>query len=239
MDKYGATFDEMVQKKKEKGVNDLKQKISTLCHSTTSTVTDVNHSTQPNPDVIGPLPSVLPDADVTSALNNSNIVLNVNPTRAKVSYTCNNSELTISHSIINGQCLPVTGNSSGFNIVIDNWDMRQEVKNMTSENQNVDIHWVNHNIVENRVSGNHPADDKPTKDIKDLQNKDLLPSMADHKALYDNYIIHIQRILVKRIPSFKCLVECVPKHIKHKHFEEMNQKSKKVIKTLSMVIILR
>jgi hypothetical protein len=105
--------------------------------------------------------------------------------------------------------------------------MRQEVRNMTSENQNVDIHWVNHNIVENRVSGNHLADDKPTKDIKDLQNKDLLPSMADHKALYDNYIIHIQRILVKRIPSFKCLVECLPKYIKHKHSEEMNQKSKK------------
>ncbi|CAB4010562.1 Hypothetical predicted protein [Paramuricea clavata] len=52
--------------------------------------------------------------------------------------------------------------------------------------------------------------------------------MADHKALYDNYIIHIQRILVKRIPSFKCLVECAPKYIKHKHSEEMNQKSKKM-----------
>ena len=30
----------------------------------------------------------------------------------------------------------------GVNFVIDNIDIRQNVKNMTEENQNVDCHWV-------------------------------------------------------------------------------------------------
>lgn len=99
---------------------------------------------------------------------------------------------------------------------------------MTSDHQNTDIHWVNHNIVENRVSGNHLPDDKSVKNIMDVENKDLIPSIADHKELYNNYLVHIQRILTKRIPSLEGLSSNVPKHIKHKHSEEMSKKSKKV-----------
>ena len=241
MDEYGITFDKMVQNEKEKGVEDLKKQVNKSCHTTTLTnaAGHVSNANLSNPEILTPLPSVTPvTAVVTGTLNSSNLVLNVNLTRAREAITCNDSELQISCSIVDGRCLPTTtsaaesaGQSSGFNVVVDNWDMKQEVRNMSSQHQNVDIHWVNHSIVENRVSGNHLPDDKPVKDIKDVQNKDLLPSMADHKALYDNYIIHIQRILVKRIPSLKCFAECVPKHIIHKHSKEMNQKSKKVITT--------
>lgn len=118
--------------------------------------------------------------------------------------------------------------SNGFSVVVDNWDLRQEVRHMTSDHQNTDIHWVNHNIVENRVSGNHLPDDKPVKNIMDVENKDLIPSIVDHKELYNNYLVHIQRILTKRIPSLEGLSSNVPKHIKHKHSEEMSKKSKKV-----------
>ena len=51
--------------------------------------------------------------------------------------------------------------SNGFQFVIDNLDLRQEVKDMTSDNQNKDYHWTNMNFVMNRVSGLHLADDEP------------------------------------------------------------------------------
>ena len=99
---------------------------------------------------------------------------------------------------------------------------------MTSDHQNTDIHWVNHNIVENRISGNHVPDDKPVKDITDIENKDLIPLIADHKELYNNFLTRIQRVLTKPIPSMQCLTSNVSKHIRHKHSKEMSKKSKKV-----------
>lgn len=39
---------------------------------------------------------------------------------------------------------------------------------MTEDNQNKDLHWVNHVKITNRVSGNHLPDDKPTLDSCNL-----------------------------------------------------------------------
>ena len=36
---------------------------------------------------------------------------------------------------------------SGMQFVIDNFDLRQDVRDMTCENQNKDYHWTNHNCV--------------------------------------------------------------------------------------------
>lgn len=41
----------------------------------------------------------------------------------------------------------------GFVISFDNLDIHLDRKNMTMESQNKDFHWVNHQMVENRVSG--------------------------------------------------------------------------------------
>lgn len=108
---------------------------------------------------------------------------------------------------------------------------------MTSDHQNTDIHWVNHNVVENRVSRNKSPDNKPIKNIADVENKDLIPCIADHKEPYNNFLVHIQRILTKRIPSLQCLSGNVPKHIKHKHSNEMRKKSKKVIDQSSVCLL--
>ena len=74
-------------------------------------------------------------------------------------------------------------------------------------------------------------------DVADVQNKDLIPSMADHKALYDNYLVHIQHILVKQIPALQCLGNHVPKHRKQRQSEEMSKQSKKVLDYNSIVFI--
>ena len=139
----------------------------------------------------------------------------------------------VSCSISEGHCSAIANSTVepkyGFCIVVDDWDMRQEVRHMPSDHQNSDIHWVNHNVIENRVFGNHLADARPIMVVANVQNKDLIPSMADHKALYDIYLVHIQHILVKRIPALQCLRNHIPKHIRQRHSEEMSKQSKKVL----------
>lgn len=116
----------------------------------------------------------------------------------------------------------------GENFVVDNIDIRQNVCNMTEANQNMDYHWVNGNIVVNRVSGNHLPDDGPIKDILDVESSEILPSAQDHMAYAKLLKVHIQRILVKRIPCLEYLRDYVVQHIPHIHKNEMQKETKKV-----------
>lgn len=121
-----------------------------------------------------------------------------------------------------------TGCSEGQNFVIDNLDLRQNVSNMTEENQNLDYHWVNGNIICNRVSGNHLPDDGPIQDVMDVEMSEVLPGPDDHLAYAKNLKVHIQRILVTRLPCLETLKGCVVQHIPHPHQKEMHTQSKKV-----------
>ena len=117
----------------------------------------------------------------------------------------------------------------GVNFVIDNIDIRQNVNNMTEENQDLDCHWVNANVIFNRVSENNLADDGSMKDVMNVDNLEVLPNMDDHLAYRKNLKVHIQRILVKRIPCLRHLQDSVLMHIPHstctyKRREKTNQK---------------
>ena len=93
--------------------------------------------------------------------------------------------------------------SPGCKYVIDNFDLYQKVRTMTQSNQNVDIHWVNHNRIINRVSGNHLSDNMPTHDILQLESAKIIPSANEHMLQRSNYITLIERILVSSIPCLK------------------------------------
>lgn len=206
MDEFAETFDNILEKGKQKGCEMLKRTVNARPYLYGDATTPVAQQDRCDPQ--------MPTTNQTCTPVNT-----IHPSQAVTQEKC-------------GDCSPIDAAiinpSNGFSVVVDNWDLRQEVRHMTSDHQNTDIHWVNHNIVENRVSGNHLPDDKPVKNIMDVENKDLIPSIADHKELYNNYLVHIQRILTKRIPSLEGLSSNVPKHIKHKHSEEMSKKSKKV-----------
>ena len=205
MDEFPETFDTILDKGKQQGSEMLKKTLNLHGNTTIPVLSDVQQN-QCDP--------LLPTSNQTSTpLNTSH------PSQAVTQEKCEDWS-PMDAAIINP--------FNGFSVVVDNWDLRQEVRHMTSDHQNTDIHWVNQNIVENTVSGNHLPDDKPVKNVTDVENKDLIPSIADHKELYNNYLVHIQKILTKRIPSLEGLSSNVPKHIKHKHSEEMSKKSKKV-----------
>ena len=117
---------------------------------------------------------------------------------------------------------------SGMQFVIDNFDLRQDVRDMTCENQNKDYHWTNHNCVLNRVTGAHLDNDKPVCDLNDLSNGSVLPQARDHLNNRENYIVLVQRVLVDCIPALGFLKGAVQKHIPHKYSKEMAERTKKV-----------
>ena len=132
-----------------------------------------------------------------------------------------------SKSIAPQPTIELTG--SGIHFVIDNFDLRQEVRDMTAENQNKDFHWTNINCIKNRVSGAHLPNDKPICKLSDLPNGSVLPNAKDHVKNRDNYVVLVQRIMVEHIPALNFLTGAVQKHIPHMYSKEMAQSSTKVI----------
>ncbi|XP_067021001.1 uncharacterized protein [Acropora muricata] len=106
----------------------------------------------------------------------------------------------------------------GWKIAFDNIDIYQRVREMTEENQNKDLHWVNHVKITNRVSGNHLPDDKPTlNSVMTLDNCKVIPSVPDHISQRVNYIVLIERILTEEIACLSFCTDVVAGHIPHRH----------------------
>jgi hypothetical protein len=116
----------------------------------------------------------------------------------------------------------------GFSIVFDNIDLEIRRKDMTMANQNQDVHWVNHKMVQNRVSGNQLPWQGPKQELMDVPNIKFLPNMQDHKKQRHNYIVLVSRILVSYFDCFEPLKDSCIQHIPHNYTKEMNQKSEKV-----------
>ncbi|KAK3732357.1 hypothetical protein QZH41_006622 [Actinostola sp. cb2023] len=116
----------------------------------------------------------------------------------------------------------------GYTIVFDNIDMEIRPKNMTMVNQNKDVHWVNHKMVQNRVSGNGLSYNGQHKELLDVPNIKFLPTVRDHKRQRQNYIVLVSRILVNHFECFSSFRDACLQHIPHKYSEEMVKKSEKV-----------
>ena len=99
---------------------------------------------------------------------------------------------------------------------------------MTMESQNKDYHWVNHQMVENRVSGVMLDSSAPKVDLLDVCNLKFLPSIEDQRCQRLNYIILCSRILVDYFDVLAPLANACIQHIPHKYTNELSQKTKKV-----------
>jgi len=82
----------------------------------------------------------------------------------------------------------------GFVISFDNLDFQLKRRNMTKDNQNQDYHWGNHQMVENRFSGNS-LDVRKTdpEDIVNIPNTRFLPNLHDQQNQHLDYIILTSR----------------------------------------------
>ena len=126
----------------------------------------------------------------------------------------------------------------GFVISFDNLDIHLERRNMTTESQNKDFHWVNHQMVKNRVSGAMLDSSAPKANLLDVCNLKFLPSMEDQNSQRLNYIILCSRILVGYFDVLAPLADACIQHIPHKYTNELSQKTKKVCFQISVIRIL-
>ena len=113
---------------------------------------------------------------------------------------------------------------SGRKLVFDNFDFRQEVHYMTQDHQNVDVHWVTHMAVENRVSGNNLLSTRPVCQINELENGQCLPGRREHHLQRENYITLTEKAITE-IPCLSFLKGAVTQHIPHPYSKEMSQTS--------------
>ena len=159
----------------------------------------------------------LENTTVENSKSNDNILHNLEENREKLNNVkCQVDEL-------------VKVRPSSFYIVLDNIDMMLGGSDIASENQHKDIHWCNHNAVIDRVNPTGFSDLQPTADIAEIQNKVFLPTLEDHKALMNDFVVLVARVFVENYDSFHIFRDIVPDHIKHKYSEEMKKATDKVI----------
>lgn len=127
----------------------------------------------------------------------------------------------------------------GFAVAFDNIDIRQERKNMTKTCQNRDEHWVNHEAVFNRISGNEYPNENPIAEVIDVPNKTFLPNINDQRQQRYNYIILTSRILVQHFSAFQCFKDVCVTHIPHQYTKEVSTKSEKVTQSNCLLNCIR
>lgn len=123
-----------------------------------------------------------------------NSLSNVHSSHLSSGSTCNCSEEL---SVLRKQAFELEKSSHpGFVISFDNLDIQLQRKNTSMESQNRDYHWVNHQMVENRVSGAHLKSKGPQANLEEVSNLKFLPTLDHQQRQRSNYIILTSRILV-------------------------------------------
>ena len=112
-----------------------------------------------------------------------------------------------------------------FQIIGDNVDLRQHPSHQTLERRNQDHHWFHLMAVRDRVSAGDISVTDPTVLVKDLGLHTILPSIEDCKALNDELVVLVARVLTTRLEKWQSLSGCVPTHIQHKYSNETAMKS--------------
>ena len=115
-----------------------------------------------------------------------------------------------------------------FNIVLDNVDLKLLASDMTSSNQNKDLHWCNHIAYLDRVNPTHLLDNGPVADLHGVPNSTFLPSLTDQNSLLSDFTVLIGRVLVENLPAFEIFKDVVPLHIRHKFSDELQKKTETV-----------
>lgn len=115
-----------------------------------------------------------------------------------------------------------------FNIVLDNVDLKVLASDMTSDNQNKDYHWCNHNAHLDRVNPLHLNDDKSRANLEDVPNSAFLPSLDDQNSLLSDFVILVGRVIVENLPAIAIFKDVIPQHIKHKYSKDLKRKTETV-----------
>ena len=106
---------------------------------------------------------------------------------------------------------------NSFNVVLDNIDIKVLASDRTSDNQNKDYHWCNHNVHLDRVNPLHLENDAPRANLQEVPNSAFLPSLDDQNSLLPDFVILVGTVIVENLSAFAIFKDVIPFHIKHKY----------------------
>ena len=104
-------------------------------------------------------------------------------------------------------------------------DLKLLASDMTSSNQNKDLHWYNHNAYLDRVNPTNSLDHGPIANMHDVPNSTFLPSLTDQNSLLSDFTVLIGRVLVENLPAFEIFKDVVPLDVRHKYSDELQKKT--------------
>ena len=115
-----------------------------------------------------------------------------------------------------------------FKIVGDNLDKYVKPRDMRIDAQASTLHYFNMYAVRDRLDTSQLSDSPSLPDLSTIQAQQVLPTEADHKALFSNFAIMVCRVLKKHMPFFAKFGSGVERHIRHIYSDEMSRKSEVV-----------
>ena len=95
----------------------------------------------------------------------------------------------------------------------DNWDKNINPRDMRMNNQVKSLHHFYVVAVTSRIPTLHMDDKEPKGGVRDIPISEFLPSIKDCRALCNNYVVLVARVITENFKHFSYLHDCVPKHI--------------------------
>lgn len=93
------------------------------------------------------------------------------------------------------------------------------------DGQTKSLHFFQTYAVLDRIDLSSYDDTPPAVDESSINTMTLLPSDSDYEELKKNFTHHVACILKEYMPFFLSFGSGLERHIRHKYYEEMSQKS--------------
>ena len=110
-------------------------------------------------------------------------------------------------------------------VIGDNWDKNIKPRYIRETNQVKSLHQFHSVATVNRIPTMHMDDKEPQGSVRDIALSKFLPSCEDCRAICENYVVLVARVIVGNLKHFSALKDCVPKHIPHRYSSLMQQKT--------------
>ena len=117
-----------------------------------------------------------------------------------------------------------------YSIAGDNVDIMVKPRQMMKSKQNKDHHMFQNVAYENRISANHLSDEQPVVDVDKISLLKFIPGVLEQNRLAEDLTVLVCQQWAKYIPALSWFSEYVPKHISHKHMDDVKKKTNKVSK---------
>lgn len=134
---------------------------------------------------------------------------------------------SIGNGLVGNVRRSIQDNNLEMRVTFDNFDFKMLANIIMKNHKNSDFHWIVQYLCFERIPSSGMDDCKPlVNDIARFENINyLLDEESELKAMKQDFIVLVARVLVEFFPFLSFLKSVIPKHIEHKFSEEMAKKS--------------